>query len=95
MSADPTVDKDRVAVVKAADMSIDMQQDAVDCANAALFKYDDERDVAAYIKKEFDKKYHNNWHCIVGRGFGSYVAHKAHSFVYFFLGEVAVMLWSC
>ncbi len=27
--------------------------------------------MAAYIKKEFDKKYNPAWHCIVGRNFGN------------------------
>ena len=51
-------------------MSEDMQQDAVDCASQALEKYNIEKDIAAYIKKEFDKKYNPTWHCIVGRNFG-------------------------
>ena len=33
-----------------------MQQDAVDCAMHALDKYNIEKDIAAYVKKEFDKK---------------------------------------
>lgn len=45
----------RKAVIKNADMSEDMQQDAVDCATQALEKYNIEKDIAAYIKKEFDK----------------------------------------
>lgn len=32
--------------------------------------YHVEKDIAAYIKKEFDKKYNPTWHCIVGRNFG-------------------------
>lgn len=39
------------------------------CAQA-LEKYNIEKDVAAFIKKEFDKKYNPTWHCIVGRNFG-------------------------
>lgn len=35
----------------------DMQQDAIDCATQALEKYNIEKDIAAFIKKEFDKKY--------------------------------------
>ena len=27
--------------------------------------------MAAYIKKEFDKKFNPTWHCIVGRNFGN------------------------
>jgi hypothetical protein len=37
----------------------------------ALDKYNVEKDMAAYIKKEFDKKYNPAWHCIVGRNFGN------------------------
>ena len=62
---------DRKAVIKNADMSEDMQQDAIDCATQALEKYNIEKDIAAFIKKEFDKKYNPTWHCIVGRNFGS------------------------
>ena len=52
------------------------KQDAVDCATQALEKYNIEKDIAGYIKKEFDKKYNPTWHCIVGRNFGSYVTHE-------------------
>lgn len=46
---------DRKAVVKNADMSEEMQQDAVDSATQAIEKFNIEKDIAAYIKKEFDK----------------------------------------
>lgn len=42
---------DRKAVIKNADMSEDMQQDAVECATQALEKYNIEKDIAAFIKK--------------------------------------------
>ena len=54
---------ERKAVIKNADMSEDMQQDAIDCATQALEKYNIEKDIAAFIKKEFDKKYNPTWHC--------------------------------
>ena len=59
----------------------------------ALEKYNIEKDIAAYIKKEFDKKYNPTWHCIVGRNFGSYVTHETKHFVYFYLGQVAILLF--
>lgn len=58
------------AVIKNADMADDMQQRAVDCAQDAMEKFDIERDIAAHIKKEFDRQYAPTWHCIVGRNFG-------------------------
>lgn len=42
---------DRKAVIKNADMSEEMQQDAVECATQALEKYNIEKDIAAHIKK--------------------------------------------
>ncbi|KAG8281749.1 hypothetical protein J6590_052837 [Homalodisca vitripennis] len=84
---------DRKAVIKNADMSEEMQQDAVDCATQALEKYNIEKDIASYIKKEFDKKYNPTWHCIVGRNFGSYVTHETRHFIYFYLGQTAILLF--
>ncbi|XP_048413571.1 dynein light chain 2, cytoplasmic isoform X1 [Stegostoma tigrinum] len=90
---EPSTMSDRKAVIKNADMSEDMQQDAVDCATQAMEKYNIEKDIAAFIKKEFDKKYNPTWHCIVGRNFGSYVTHETKHFIYFYLGQVAILLF--
>ena len=84
---------ERNAVIKNADMSEDMQQAAVDCASQALEKSNIEKDIAAFIKKEFAKKYNPTWHCIVGRGMGSYVTHQSKSFIFMYWGEVGVLLW--
>ena len=37
----------------------------------AFEKHSVEKDVAEYIKKEFDKRHGPTWHCIVGRNFGN------------------------
>ena len=42
---------ERKAVIKHADMNEEVQQDAIDCANVALEKFNIEKDIAAYIKK--------------------------------------------
>lgn len=62
-------------------------------ATQAMEKFNIEKDIAAYIKKEFDKKYNPTWHCIVGRNFGSYVTHETKHFIYFYIGQVAVLLF--
>ena len=46
-----------------------------------------------HIKKEFDRKYNPTWHCIVGRNFGNYVTHETKHFIYFYLGQVAILLF--
>lgn len=63
------------AIIKNVDMSEELQQEAVDIASAALEKYNIEKDIAAQIKKEFDKRHGPTWHVVVGKNFGSYVTH--------------------
>lgn len=46
-----------------------------------------------FFLQEFDKKYNPTWHCIVGRNFGSYVTHETKHFIYFYLGQVAILLF--
>ncbi len=40
------------------------------CCVQALEKFTVEKDIASFIKKEFDKRHGPTWHCIVGRHFG-------------------------
>uniref|UniRef100_A0A8C6G1N4 Dynein light chain n=1 Tax=Moschus moschiferus TaxID=68415 RepID=A0A8C6G1N4_MOSMO len=83
---------DRKAEIKNADMSEETQQDSAGCASQALEKYNTEKDIVAHIRKEFNK-YNPTWHCIVGRDFGSYVTRESKHFIYFYLGQVAILLF--
>ena len=82
-----------VAVIKHADMSERMQQHAVDCCKHAFEQKRVLDDIAEIIKTEFDIMYEPTWHCIVGRGLGSYVTHQANCFIFFHWGEVGILLW--
>ncbi len=84
---------DKKAVIKNADMSEEMQNEVIELTNQALEKFSIEKDIAAFIKKECDKKYNPTWHCIVGRNFGSYVTHETKHFIYFYMGQVAILLF--
>ena len=84
---------EKKVVIKGNDMSDEMQQAATDLAINALERFQVEKDVAGFIKKEFDRKYNPTWHCVVGRNFGSYVTHETKHFVYFYVGQVAVLLF--
>ncbi|KFV87773.1 Dynein light chain 1, cytoplasmic [Struthio camelus australis] len=84
---------DQKAVIKDTDMSEEMQHDAVECAVHSLEEYNIEHEIAAHIKREFDKKYNPTWHCVVGRNFSSHVTHESKHFIYFYLGHVAILLF--
>jgi dynein light chain LC8-type len=66
------------AIIKNVDMTEEMQQESVEIATAALEKYNIEKDIAAQIKKEFDRRHGATWHVVVGKNFGSYVTHGTY-----------------
>lgn len=51
------------------------------------------QDIAAFVKQEFDKRFGTTWHVIVGRNFGSYVTHETRHFIYFYLGQIAFLIF--
>ncbi|KAI9451753.1 outer dynein arm light chain 8 [Lactarius psammicola] len=81
------------AIIKNVDMSEEMQQESVDVASAALEKFNIEKDIAAQIKKEFDRRHGPTWHVVVGKNFGSYVTHETKHFIYFYIGSLAILVW--
>jgi hypothetical protein len=48
---------------------------------------------AETIKNEFDSRWSPHWHCVIGRNFGSFVTHETKNFIFFYLGDKAVMLF--
>ncbi|XP_012369216.1 dynein light chain 1, cytoplasmic-like [Octodon degus] len=84
---------ERKAVIKNTDMSEEVQQDSVECATQALEKYNIEKAIVAHIKEELDRD-NPTWHCTVGRNFGSYVTHETKHFIYFYQGQVAILLFT-
>ncbi|CAF1563713.1 unnamed protein product, partial [Adineta ricciae] len=83
----------RRADIKSSEMSREMEQRAVDVAAEAFHAFNNEKEVASHIKKEFDKRYNGTWHCIVGRSFGSFVTHERQCFIYFTLEPFDIVLY--
>ncbi|ODN76936.1 hypothetical protein L202_05505 [Cryptococcus amylolentus CBS 6039] len=81
------------ATVKSVDMSEEMQTKAVETVFDSFDRYDEMKDMAMYVKKQFDRMYGTTWHCVVGKNFGSFVTHESKNFIYFYLGQVAILLW--
>ena len=50
-------------------------------------------DVARYVKEFFDNKYGLTWHCVVGNDFRAFCTHESKTFIFFYLGKNAVMLY--
>ncbi|GAA5850083.1 hypothetical protein JCM9279_004905 [Rhodotorula babjevae] len=81
-------------IIKSADMSDDMQEVAIQVATEAMQVADaEEKDIAAHIKRDFDKRYGPTWHVVVGKNFGSYCTHETGNFLYWYMGNIAILLF--
>lgn len=81
------------AVIKIVEMPKNMENFAILCAQEGLTKSYNEQQVAAFIKKEFDGKYGPTWNCFVGRNFGSFVTHEQNHYIYFYVGQMGIVLF--
>mmetsp|Transcript_3803 Transcript_3803/g.6661 ORF Transcript_3803/g.6661 Transcript_3803/m.6661 type:complete len:95 (+) Transcript_3803:159-443(+) len=79
--------------IKAVDMNDEMQKVAIELAKQAFQQSAVEKEIAEHIKKAFDSRFEPNWHCVVGKSFGSYCTHESGHFIYFYLDHVAILLF--
>ncbi|CAH8464868.1 unnamed protein product [Schistosoma turkestanicum] len=63
------------AIVKTSNLPANMQDDAVKQCLKAMLTCRHDKDIAAYLRKEFNQKYGRTWHCIVGGSFGREYLH--------------------
>ncbi|VDK34173.1 unnamed protein product [Dibothriocephalus latus] len=79
--------------IRNADMSPEMRDSAAKIAVRAALECKVEKDMAGFVKKEFDRRYGETWHCIAGKDYGSNVTHEKHAFIYFYVNEMAFLLF--
>lgn len=79
--------------IKFTDMPDEMSAFAVDCGQRAMKRFYKEDDMAKFIKREFTKKYLPDWQCAVGNNFGAFVNYQKHTFIYYYIGQMGVMLF--
>lgn len=85
-------------VVKYSEFNEEMLDDAVNQAALSLSllekgEYKNYWEVAQFMKKYFDKTYGGAWHVIVGESFGSFVTNEVNRLTYFFLTNVAFLVY--
>eukprot|EP00325_Prymnesiales_sp_UTEX-LB-985_P000603 CAMPEP_0174697030 /NCGR_PEP_ID=MMETSP1094-20130205/3004_1 /TAXON_ID=156173 /ORGANISM="Chrysochromulina brevifilum, Strain UTEX LB 985" /LENGTH=88 /DNA_ID=CAMNT_0015893923 /DNA_START=75 /DNA_END=341 /DNA_ORIENTATION=+ len=81
------------AVVKNVDMPPDMLEFAIKEATIALDSFNTEKEVAQAVRNAFVKSYNGVWHCMVGTNFGAFSTYEESHFVYFYVGQTAVLLF--
>ncbi len=82
-------------VVKTSTMDQDLQDEVILVAHTAMESEKTEQEIAAKIKQYFEQKYHGIlWNCCVGRNFSCSVTHEQTKFLYFYIGQMAFVLFA-
>lgn len=81
------------AVIKLTDMGEDLQREVIAVTENVLENQTNGNDIARHIKMHFCDKYPGFWHCVVGRNFGAFVTHEAKHYIYFYIGQMAFLLY--
>jgi dynein light chain 4 len=84
-------------LTQSADMSSDLQSEAIDLIVSAIDKQRGNYEGAAkQVKEQMDRKFGPSWHCVMGEGFGFHVTHEMkHLMFLYYQGNVAVLLFKC
>ena len=82
-------------VIKVTDMDEDMVQHVLAKAAKAMEMFTTENEMAKYVRESMLKGTDDDgfWHCFVGRKFGAFVTHEKTNFIYFYVGQIAFLLF--
>lgn len=86
-------ERENEPILKASDLPEELQTKIFELSKDAVSTYKIEKDIATYLKKELDQLYGATWHVIVGKSFGSYVTHEQGYFTYFYIGQLAFLIF--
>jgi len=75
------------------EMDQEMKNDVEVQVNRAIDSKETEKEISEFIKCFFDKKYSPNWHCVVGKHFASYVTYTSKHYIFFYIGQMAILLY--
>eukprot|EP00831_Metopus_contortus_P042473 TRINITY_DN3367_c0_g1_i2.p2 TRINITY_DN3367_c0_g1~~TRINITY_DN3367_c0_g1_i2.p2 ORF type:complete len:151 (+),score=36.43 TRINITY_DN3367_c0_g1_i2:134-586(+) len=84
---------EKSASIVVCEMPESMRDEAVTQAKMAIDKQGDEKQISEEIKRYFDRYYFPNWHCVVGKNFSYFVSYEAKQFIFFYVGQIAVLLY--
>ena len=74
----------------------EMQEDVEKQVNEVLGKNANdvqEKVISTHLKDFFDRKYSPNWHCVVGKHFASFVTYTSKHYIFFYVGQMAILLY--
>lgn len=85
---------DTKPIIKATDMTDEMQEKVIDLACQLIDRSGgNEKDVSTNLKINLDRNFNPTWHVVVGKNFGASVGFEKSTYLYFYTGPYAVLVW--
>ena len=78
-------------------MYSEIEKLAKECVESPKEKFQNENEIANYIKKNLEEKYKNQdlcWHVIVGINFGGCITYKEKVMTYFYVGQIGFLVFA-
>ena len=71
-------------------LAIDVSREKIDAVKD--WQNDGDKTVSE-IKAAFDEAFGSNWHVVIGKHFGALATHETRRFCFFYLDDLAVMIY--
>uniref|UniRef100_A0A915CM72 Dynein light chain n=1 Tax=Ditylenchus dipsaci TaxID=166011 RepID=A0A915CM72_9BILA len=81
--------------IKETDMTPEMTKTSVAIVREGLKKFNQDKDVASYLKDTFEQQFGATWHAVVGKSFGSRVSYEINHFILLKVNQHSVMIFKC
>ncbi|OZC08169.1 dynein light chain type 1 [Onchocerca flexuosa] len=81
--------------VKETDMESEMIEKSLAIAQEAQKHYTLDKDIAFYIKEEFERRFGPTWHCVVGKSFSSSFSYEVQNFILLRFNQSSIMIFRC
>ena len=86
--------KNLAVIIKFSDMSKQLEEEVIKKAQEAVDLFNTDLQMAQYLRRHFEKEYSNSvWQCFVGRKFGCFVTYETKFYIYFYIGQMAFLLF--
>ncbi len=79
-------------VIKSKDMEPELEAYVMELVKQSLKKHS-WQEMASFFQEQLNFKSPGHWHCFVGRYFGSYVTFESKHYIYFYVGQIAFLLF--
>lgn len=86
-------ERDITPKIKNADSTEALIEWAIETSRTAFNQEKTEKDMARFLREEFNQQYGLAWNVIVGKNFGSDVTHETKKYINLQIANLSILIW--